>query len=39
MAYVVHFDLINNTKSTDIKCGTGIVYVLRLSVLSKILHR
>ena len=32
-AYRVHCDLINYTKSTDIKCVTCIVYVLRLCQL------
>jgi len=30
IAFVVHSDLINNTKSTEIKLGTGFVYVLHL---------
>jgi len=38
LAFTVHSDLISNTMSTDIKRGKYIVYVLRLSVVSKILH-
>jgi len=38
LAFTVHLDLISNTMLTDIKCGKYIVYVLRLSVVSKILY-
>jgi hypothetical protein len=37
-ADVLHSDLINNTKSTDIKCATFAVCIAAVSAVSEMLH-